>query len=90
VVLEANTAAEGGGVEVEQGAKLGAPGDDEVGREQRRGDVVVGVEGLKPAKPPNLGCDHSPSRRPGAILEVPNHNPIPAAALSSKSSASRM
>jgi hypothetical protein len=44
-VLEANAAAESGGVEVEQGAELGAPGDDEVGREQRRDDVVVGVEG---------------------------------------------
>lgn len=44
-MLEANAAAEGGGVEVEQGAELGAAGDDEVCREQRLDDVVLGVEG---------------------------------------------
>jgi hypothetical protein len=44
-VLEANATAEGDSVELEQGAELGAPRDDEVCREQRRDDVVVGVEG---------------------------------------------
>ncbi len=44
-MFEANATAEGGGVELEQGAELGAPRDDEVCREQRRDDVVLGVEG---------------------------------------------
>ena len=43
-MLEVNAAAESGGVEVEQGTKLGAARDDEVGGEQGRRDVVPVVE----------------------------------------------
>lgn len=45
VAFEPNAAAEGGGVEIEQGTKLGATRDDEVGGQQGRHDVVLGVEG---------------------------------------------